>query len=1024
MRNWLAFGMAAALLAIPGPAFAVGFDPDGDSDVDLVDFEHFYGCLLGPDTPGSGECVIHHDDDLDGNIDLVDFMGFMRAFTGEIVVGDRIPTELAGNSLTAYPYFEYVKAFNVNATVEVAIDPTRFPAIVGETCDIYIVEAKTASQWSGDSSLTDVTPGGAQTETFGGTTIQDNTFLVTGPYDLNADAGTGLGVGYDVVLDCDQDGELGDGDYIDGLSTEAGLYAVHDFTELGPLGVTEVQYSGGTWLGQDTYYPSNIGSMGQLPLIVISHGNGHDYRWYDHLGNFFASYGYICMSHTNETGPGIETASTTTLTNTDYIIENQGSIAGGALDGHIDTHKIVWIGHSRGAEGITRAYDRIYDGAWTPDHYTIDDLLLLSSMLPTDFLGTNNSNPHGANYHLWTAAGDADVSGDPGNDIAQTYHLHDRATGYRMSTTVQGTGHAWFHDYSGGSPYFTGPCPIYQENTHLVQFSLFLPLVKYYVDGNIPATDYFWRQYEDFRAIGVPTGGTCSVTGGDSVVVTSSFHNGATEGHFVIDDYQSADSESVSSSGGTVSYNVTNLYEGRLDDNNTSFTWTSSDPMNGFTYGRSTDTTRGVVFDWDGSDRYYEQGIVSDAKDFTPYKYLSFRGAQGTRHPNTIAVIEDLTFSITLRDLDGVTSTISIGAYGNAGVEEPYQRTGAGTGTGWGNEFETNRIRLTDFLNNGSGLDLTRIAAVRFDVGPSYGSDEGRLGLDDIELTSDFPPMFVPLTISLPGGAPEFVPPGVPIVIDVFIDEGTDALVEGSAKVHYRYQGGAFEEDPLTSVGGGLFQATLPPPTCADTPEYYFSAEAVYLGPTTLPASAPAAYFTSYVGTQIIVIDDNFETDMGWTVESFDLTSGEWERGVPLNWGRHDPPADYDGSGQCYLTDNDPTTDNSDVDGGPTILTSPMLDMSGLNGPILRYARWWANDDQDADPFDVEISSDGGTNWVMIEHVINIPDGWVFKEWNVEDFITPTAEMKVRFSCMDNPSNSIDEGGVDTFQVFAVECSD
>ncbi|UCF33696.1 MAG: hypothetical protein JSV78_15330, partial [Phycisphaerales bacterium] len=458
MRNWFAFGMAAALLVIPGAAFAVGFNPDGDLDVDLADYEHFYGCLLGPDTPASGECAVHHDDDVDGNVDLVDFMGFMRAFTGEIVVGDRIATELAGNSLTAYPYFEYVKAFNENATVEVAIDPTRFPTIVGQTCDIYIVDAKTASQWSGDPSLTDVTPGGAQTETFGGSTIQDNTFLVTGPYDLDANAGTGLGVGYDVVLDCDQDGELSDGDYIDGLSTEAGLYAVHDFTDLGPLGVTEVVYSGGTWLGQDTYYPSNIASMGQLPLIVISHGNGHNYQWYDHLGNHFASYGYIVMAHQNNTGAGIEYCSMTTITNTDYIIANQSSIAGGVLDGHIDSHKIVWIGHSRGAEGVARAYDRLFDndfgfpsGSAPPEEYGLDDIMLVSSMLPTDFLGTNSSNPHDANYHLWTAAGDSDVSGDPGNDIAQTYHLHDRATHYRMSTTVQGTGHAWFHDYSGGS---------------------------------------------------------------------------------------------------------------------------------------------------------------------------------------------------------------------------------------------------------------------------------------------------------------------------------------------------------------------------------------------------------------------------------------------------------------------------------------------------------------------------------------------------------------------------------------------
>jgi hypothetical protein len=74
-------------------------------------------------------------------------------------------TQLAGNSLSQYPFFEYVKAFNVNATVKVAVDPSRFPSIVGQTCDIYIVQAKSPKQWAVDPSLTDVTPGGAQTET-------------------------------------------------------------------------------------------------------------------------------------------------------------------------------------------------------------------------------------------------------------------------------------------------------------------------------------------------------------------------------------------------------------------------------------------------------------------------------------------------------------------------------------------------------------------------------------------------------------------------------------------------------------------------------------------------------------------------------------------------------------------------------------------------------------------------------------------------------------------------------------------
>ncbi len=48
--------------------------------------------------------------------------------------------------------------------------------------------------------------------------------------------------------------------------------------------------------------------------------------------------------------------------------------------------------------------------------------------------------------------------------------------------------------------------------------------------------------------------------------------------------------------------------------------------------------------------------------------------------------------------------------------------------------FETVRIRLTDFLTNGTGLDLTDIAAVRFDFGSMNGSVRGRIGFDALEI--------------------------------------------------------------------------------------------------------------------------------------------------------------------------------------------------------------------------------------------------------------------------------------------------
>lgn len=660
-----------------------------------------------------------------------------------------VPTELAGNALGTYPFFEYVRAFNENAPISAALDPIRFPSYVGNTCDIYVVAAKTLSQWHSDPTLVDML-GGPQTQTITGSTIQANTFTIALPGQLPSSAGTTeLGVGYDVVFDFNQDGLFNGDDIIDGLSDEAGLYAVHDVTQDGPLAVTEIFHDTGIVFGipagftnQVIYYPTNIASLGQLPLIVISHGNGHQYLWYDHLGYFLASYGYIVMSHNNNTGPGIHSASTTTLGHTDAIIEQQATIGGGVLDGHIDSSRIAWVGHSRGGEAITYAYDRMFDGTYMPAHYAIDDLKLLSSMLPTDIEKTVFSNPHDANYHLWTASGDLDVTGDPWNDTAQTFHLHDRATHYRHSTIVQGAGHAYFHNQdSVCCCWCTGPCLLDRPTTHLIQKGMFLPLVKHYVDGNIPAHDFFWRQWESFKPIGAPAPGFCPESGGPAVVVNNTYHNGSATGNFVIDDYQAQPDTGVASSGGTVTFDVTNLTEDRLDDTDIYYAWTVADPMNGMTHASSAglvDDTRGIVFDWNGTSSFYQVSIVPAQSDFTQYKYLSFRACQGTRHPNTVAVLGDLTFDVVLIDSSAATSSINIGSYGG-GIEEPYQRLGEGWGVGWHNEMETIRIRTSDFGRH-NNLDLTHIVAVRFEFGSAHGSTEGRLGMDDIELTNDAMP--------------------------------------------------------------------------------------------------------------------------------------------------------------------------------------------------------------------------------------------------------------------------------------------
>lgn len=632
--------------------------------------------------------------------------------------------ELAGRSLTEYPFFENVKTFLAGHTIEVAIDPLQFPALAGHACDLYLVAHKTPEQWLLDTTLVDVRAA-PQLVTFGTTDIASCTFVADAGT-LSGEAGIVFGVPYDVVIDADRNGRLTPGDVIDGLSTEAGFYVVRPPEAPGPLAVTETLYTGGAFLGQDLYYPTDIASLGQLPLVVVSHGNGHNYQWYDHIGFHLASWGYIVMSHQNNTMPGIETASTTTLTNTDFLIGNIDTIAGGALVGHLDPHRITWIGHSRGGEGVVRAYQRVLDGSYVPQHFTVQDIVLVSSIAPTTFLPTAQSNPHGVNYHLWVGGADSDVNGCASCSQCQSFQLLGRATGNRQSISLHGAGHGAFHNGTGGL-FAAGPCLLTRQEVHAIMRGYLVPLVSVYVQQNPAGEDFLWRQWEALRPDGSPPT--------DCAVVDLTYRRGPDATKRVIDDFQSQPSPAISSSGGAVTAPRMELRQDRLDDADTAFAITGHDLMNGMTQAGAADGEAGLVFEWD-EDRTLDFQVLPELGDVHAYDVLSFRACQLTRTPNTAAQLGDLEFTVVLRDRNGHSSSIRTDVFGG-GIEEPYQRTGCGTGVGWGNEFETIRIRLADFTRAGTQVDLAAIEAIEFRFGPSNGSAVGSLGMDDIEFVAD-----------------------------------------------------------------------------------------------------------------------------------------------------------------------------------------------------------------------------------------------------------------------------------------------
>ncbi|MCH7527309.1 MAG: hypothetical protein IID39_07725, partial [Planctomycetes bacterium] len=244
----------------------------------------------------------------------------------------------------------------------------------------------------------------------------------------------------------------------------------------------------------------------------------------------------------------------------------------------------------------------------------------------------------------------------------------------------------------------------------------------------------------------------------------------------------------------------------------------------------------------------------------------------------------------------------------------------------------------------------------------------------------------------------------------------------GSPTLHYRYNGGEYVEEPLEEIAEELYLATLPAANCGDTPEFYVSAEGDLGSVVTDPPDAPETVYSARVGVDVVLLIDNFEQDLGWTVENIDLTDGAWERAIPAGGGdRGDPPSDYDGSGFCYVTDNE--DDNSDIDGGPTILISPVFDLQGTSDPTITYARWFTSDDNDEDRLDVEVSDDDGNTWTLAESVPDSTD-WIVHTVRLKDYIIPTAQVRIRFSATDNPNNSVTEAGLDAFSIDDFVCND
>jgi hypothetical protein len=238
----------------------------------------------------------------------------------------------------------------------------------------------------------------------------------------------------------------------------------------------------------------------------------------------------------------------------------------------------------------------------------------------------------------------------------------------------------------------------------------------------------------------------------------------------------------------------------------------------------------------------------------------------------------------------------------------------------------------------------------------------------------------------------------------------------------------------------GTLRATFPPLTCGPNVRYYVAADLSNGGTSTDPVGAPGVYYTAVVRTSSsLVMAESFEGDVSaWTVTSDPtVISGAWAAGVPIGTASGtniaSPTADATpGSGnKCFVTGLGAvggTAASQDLDGGPTTLTSPAIDLSAASAASLTVSLWYFCDDiasnttAEIDPFRVEVSNGGP--WVLMEQIkTNINTAWNARTYLLNDFVTLNSTVRVRFVAVDQPNNSTTEAGVDEFIVTAYQCA-
>lgn len=340
--------------------------------------------------------------------------------------------------------------------------------------------------------------------------------------------------------------------------------------------------------------------------------------------------------------------------------------------------------------------------------------------------------------------------------------------------------------------------------------------------------------------------------------------------------------------------------------------------------------------------------------------------------------------------------------------------------------------------SGGSNLgDLWRGFAKR-GLGASATSPVGGTNAAGVHEAFDLPQLIV---VTYPNGRPADAAPGVRTSFELDVTAlGGQAVLPGTGLVHVSVGGAPFASAPLVEFAPGRYLVDLPGAPCLTNVLWYATFDSTF-GPVTDPAAGAGDAHRLHVVTDASVAQlDDMQTANGWTSGASGDAAifGAWTRVDPVGSFvsslEVQPELDHTrGAGtHCWVTGQGTvggSAVSSDLDGGPTTLLSPVYDVSALALPRIGYWRWFSNALGAApaeDVLRVDVSDDGGVNWTTVEVVGPTTDnagGWSYHEFYVDDFVTPTSTVRLRFVANDAGAGSLVEAAIDDVSVLASGCA-